>query len=83
MSTRKYDSKIQVAEMSFLRRAKGCTGRNIIRNEDIWDELNINALNDRINEYKGRRRQHVNRKANESFPTEIFNNDPQGTIDLC
>lgn len=41
-------SMIQAAEMGFLRRIKGCTRMNHIKNEDIRKELGIYNINDKI-----------------------------------
>jgi hypothetical protein len=41
-------NKIQTAEMRFLRKVKGCTGLDIIINEDIRADLNIYNINESI-----------------------------------
>jgi len=50
--------KIQAAEMRFLRRVKGCTRADRIRNVDIRAELNIYSINNRLEEYKEIRKQY-------------------------
>lgn len=48
MLQRKYTSRVNATEIKFLRRLKGCTGRNEIINIDIRNELNKYSINDRI-----------------------------------
>ena len=52
-TVRKRDAqRIQTAEMKFLRKTKGCTIMDHIRNEQIRKDLNIYNVNDRITTYK-------------------------------
>jgi hypothetical protein len=41
-------NKIQTAEKRLLRKVKGCTRLDRIRNEDIRAELNIYSINERL-----------------------------------
>jgi hypothetical protein len=50
--SKKDNDKIQAAEMRFLRRVKGCTRADRIRNIDIRAELNIYNINNRSEENK-------------------------------
>ena len=82
INTKKGDSKIQAAEMRFLRRVKGCTRRDLVRNEDVRNELNVYAINEKITEYKERWKQHVNRMGNGRIPKKILNYNPRGKRDI-
>lgn len=44
-------SKIQAAEMKFLRRAKGVSKIELIKNQDIRKSLHITAIQDTLEEY--------------------------------
>jgi hypothetical protein len=43
---------VQAAEMSFLRAVKGCTRHDRLRNEDIRNELGIEAIKDKLSNYR-------------------------------
>ena len=58
VNTTRNQSKIQSAEMKFLR-VKGCSRRDQIRNENIRAELNIFALNQRFENNKRKWIEHV------------------------
>ena len=46
-------SRIQGVEMRFLRAVKGCTRRDLVRNDHIRMELGITeSLNEKISRYK-------------------------------
>jgi hypothetical protein len=51
-TTQRQKSKIQVAEMKFLRKLKGCNWLDKHRNKDIRKDLQVFSLNNRILEYK-------------------------------
>jgi hypothetical protein len=42
-------NRIQVAEMKYLKAAKGCTSLDQIRNEDVINELGISPLSEKNN----------------------------------
>lgn len=75
-------SKIQSAEMKFLRRVKGCTKMDQIRNEDIREELNIYSIHEKLEEYKDNWRTHLHRMNNERIPALINSYQPQGRRDI-
>jgi hypothetical protein len=54
-------SRIQSAEMKFLRSVKGCTRIDHIRNAEIRTELEIYAIQDKITEYRIRWSAHLQR----------------------
>ena len=58
-------SKIQTAEMRFLRKVKGCTRRDQIRNDVIREELNIYSVNEKVEEYKENWKAHLKRMNND------------------
>jgi hypothetical protein len=58
--TKKKDiSRIQSAEMKFLRSVKGCTRMDHIRNEEIRTELKMYAIQNKIREYRIRWSTHL------------------------
>ena len=50
--TQNLRKQIEAAEMTFLRRVKGCTLRDHIRKADIRQELNIHSIKDKNNKIK-------------------------------
>lgn len=82
VSTEIYEKKIHTAEILFLTRGKGCTKRDLIRNEVLRNELKMYVINNRTNEYKNRWTQHVNRMANARSSKKILNYKPQGKRNL-
>ena len=82
INTKKGDSKIQAAKMRFLRRVKGWTRRDLVRNEDVRNELNVYGTSKKITEYKLGCKQHVNRMGNERIPHKILNYNPRGKRDI-
>jgi hypothetical protein len=57
--------------MKFLRRMKGITKLNRVRNEDVRKELGIYAMNDKIKQKRTEWRQHINRMNNERLTKQI------------
>jgi hypothetical protein len=55
---KKDKDKIQAAEMRSLRRVKGCTRADRIRNVDITAELNVYNINNRSEENKEKWKEH-------------------------
>ncbi|KAJ4432143.1 hypothetical protein ANN_20759, partial [Periplaneta americana] len=75
-------SKLQAAEMRFLRRVKGCTRRDLIRNEDIRKELDIYNINEKVEDYKEKWKEHLSRMDNERIPALIQQYQPKGKRDF-
>ncbi|XP_039301198.1 uncharacterized protein LOC120356339 [Nilaparvata lugens] len=48
ITTKSQESRLQAAEMRFLRRTKGCDRRDHIRNEDIRRELGAFNMNEKL-----------------------------------
>jgi hypothetical protein len=69
--SKKDKDKIQAAEMRFLRRVKGCTRVDRIRNIDIRAELNIYIINNRLEENKEKWKQHIDRMTETRIPKLI------------
>ncbi|KAK9877518.1 hypothetical protein WA026_018626 [Henosepilachna vigintioctopunctata] len=74
-------SRIQAAEMRYLRSVKGCTLLDRIRNDDIRRELKIFNLCDRIREYRNCWQDHVQRMTDARLPKAAFNYRPKGRRD--
>lgn len=59
----KPDSKIQACEMAFLRRVEKCYKHDLVKNEKIWEDLEVFNLNERQhwfwNEYEQRWKEHL------------------------
>ncbi|KAJ4442049.1 hypothetical protein ANN_11915 [Periplaneta americana] len=67
----------KAAEMRFLRRVKGCTRRDLIRNEDIRKELNK-----KVEDYKEKWREHLSRVDSERIPALIQQYQRKGKRDV-
>ena len=74
-------SRIQATEMRHLRPIKGCTILDKIRNEDIRKELKIFNLCDRIQEYRTKWKDHVQRMPETRFPRAALDYSPKGRRD--
>jgi hypothetical protein len=74
-------SRIQSAEMRFLRRVKGCTLRDQIRNDDIRRELDIFSLNRKIEDNKRNWIDHVYRMPDSRIVKQAIDYMPQGRRD--
>jgi hypothetical protein len=75
-------SRIQSAEMKFLRSVKGCTRMDHIRNEEIRTELEIYAIQDKITEYRIRWSAHLQRMDNSRLPKQALLHKPMGRRDV-
>ena len=53
------------------RRVKEWTRRDHIRNEEIRKELNIYTLDEKIEEYRGKLRQHLSRLDEDRIPVNV------------
>jgi hypothetical protein len=67
--------------MRFLRRVKGCTRADRIRNVDIRAELNIDNINNRLEENKGKWEQHIDRMTETRMTKLILQYQPKGKRD--
>ncbi|KAJ4429026.1 hypothetical protein ANN_26022 [Periplaneta americana] len=63
-------------------RVKGCTRRDLIRNEDIRKELNIYNINEKVEDYKEKWKEHLSRMDNERIPALIQQYQPKGKRDV-
>jgi hypothetical protein len=79
--TKKGYSKVQAAEMKFLRRIKGVTRLDRLRNDDIRRELNIFSLNRKIGDNKRQWMDHIDRMPDESLVKQAVRYHPQGRRD--
>jgi hypothetical protein len=59
--------------MRFLRRVKGCTRADRIRNVDIRAELNIFNINNRLEENKEKWKQHIDRRTEKKYLNSFYN----------
>jgi hypothetical protein len=73
-----YISRIQSAEMKFLRSVKGCARMDHIRNEEIGTELEMYAIQDKITEYRIRWSAHLQRMDNSRLPKQALVYKPRG-----
>ncbi len=74
----KIRSRIQTAEMKFLRGCIGATRRDRIRNEEIRNYLGIYNLNGKIDEYRKAWRDHIDRMEDTRIPKQILKYKPRG-----
>lgn len=72
----KQKQQIQTAEMRFLRTVKGCTILDEIRIDDIRDELQVCAINDKIVIYRMQWVQHIENSSPTKLPKIIYNYKP-------
>lgn len=78
IDTSKTKSQIQSAEMKFLRRVKGCTRLDHIRNDDIRAELDIFSLNRRIEHNRRQWMEHIERMDDTRITKQVVQYRPQG-----
>lgn len=71
-------SRLQAAEMRFLRSVLGVTKRDRIRNEDIRNQLQIFNLNEEIDHHRKKWLDHVDRMDERRYPKKILNYIPEG-----
>jgi hypothetical protein len=79
---KKEESKIQSSEMLFLRSVKGCSRIDIIKTDDIRQELSIFTLKDKIKYNKVRWCQHLNTMSEDRLPVKANKYRPKGIRDL-
>ena len=57
--------------------------KRLVRNEDVRNELNVHAINEKkITEYKERWKHHINRMGNGRIPQKILNYNPRAERDI-
>jgi hypothetical protein len=71
--TTKWDeSRIEAAEMRFLRAIKGCSHLDRVQNEDIRNEIRITGIHEIRNKYKQNWVEHLQRMQNYRLPKQAF-----------
>ncbi|KAK7788325.1 hypothetical protein R5R35_014440 [Gryllus longicercus] len=80
--TQKTLTTIQSSEMKFLRRINGCTREDRIRNEEIRKELQVTSINTRMQEYRQRWVEHVERMSDSRLPKAALLYAPRGRRDV-
>ena len=69
--------------MCIRDRVKVCTRRDLVRNEDMRNKLNVYAINGKITEYKERWKHHVKRMGNGRIQKKkILNYNPRRKRDI-
>jgi hypothetical protein len=58
--------------MKYLRRVKGCTRLDQIRNKDIRNELGISPLSEKITQYRNKWRTHLQRMEHTRIPLQAY-----------
>lgn len=79
--TKRDDSRIEAAEMWFLRAAKRCWHLDRLCNEDIQNKLRIIGIHKIRNEYKQNWAQHFQLVQNHRFLKQAFKYHPRGKRD--
>jgi hypothetical protein len=70
-------SRIQAAEMKYLRTVKGCTRLYQIRNQ-----LGISPLSEKIIEYRNKWKAHLQRMEHTCIPLQAYKYLPSGERDI-
>lgn len=52
-------------EMMFLRMAKGSSRFNVLRNRDIQNQIKVSLFVEKVDEYRSREREHIQRMNND------------------
>jgi hypothetical protein len=84
--TNKQKSRLEAAEMRFLRSVAGQGLIDHRRNEDIREELQIIDINSRMKDYQIKWLQHLERMEQNRIPKLLLNYKPKGRRDqrrLC
>ena len=71
-TTKLKEQRLRAAEMAFLRKIKGLTREDRVRNMTIRNELKITPLEDKVLSYKQKWREHVNRMPVERLPQKLI-----------
>jgi len=74
-------TRLEAAEMRFLRRVKGCTRLDKIRSEVIRKELEISGIQDVRFKHKQNWINHLERMDNTRLPKHARNYKPRGRRD--
>jgi hypothetical protein len=74
-------SRLEAAEMRFLRSVKGYTRLDKIRSEVIRKELEISGIQDVRSKHKQNWINHIERMDNTRFPKQALNYKPRGRRD--
>ena len=78
VSLKKDESRVQAAEMRFLRGVKGYSRQDRIRNEKIRTELNVQPLNETLKTYKRKWSEHLLRMPAHRLPVCAWQYKPEG-----
>jgi len=81
VTTKRDRTRLEAAEMRFLRRVKGYTRLDKIRSEIIRKELEIPGMQDVRTKYKQNWVNHLERTDNTRIPTHALNCKPRGRRD--
>ena len=81
VTTKRDMTRLEAAEMRFLRSDKGCTRLDKIRSEVIRKELEISGKQDMRSKHKQNWINHLERMDNTRLPKDILNYKPQGRRD--
>ena len=76
------ESRIQAAEMRFLRAVKGCTRLDKIRNEDIRAELQVEPLLSILKKSRDNWSGHLLRMSPNRLPLQAWEYKPIGKRDV-
>jgi hypothetical protein len=74
-------TRLEAAEMHFLRSVTGYTRLDKIRSEDVKKELESSAIKDVRLKYKQNRINHLERMDNTRLPKHALNYEPRGIKD--
>jgi hypothetical protein len=74
-------SKIQATAMRYLRSVNGCTELDHIKNEDIRKELDIDSTQYKLENYRKKWTEHLDRMPDERIPKQILKYKPKGRLD--
>lgn len=61
VSMKHYERRIETQEMKFLIQVKGCSKMNIIRNQEITEELQRHNINERLKQNRLKWSKHIDR----------------------
>jgi len=81
VTTKRDMTRLEAAEMRFLRSVTGYTRLDKIRIEVIWKELQISRIQDVRLKYKQNWNNHLERMDNTRLPKHALNYKPRGSRD--